>query len=475
VKPCTGEDFLARYARAAYDVGKDEVAEAALKEGEEKYPESPVFHLIKGRELLDAKFTRAAVDAFEKALQIDPSSVEANVSLAQGLRAEGKLGEAVTRLKAAIEKNESVPLLLELARTNQDQHDWGAAETALRRAVTLEPANTRIQQDLGTMIAEQGRAEEASRILAALDAKGALDRAGLVILAAAYLQMHELGRGRDLLARLYAKFPEDADIASEYGRALTEAGSFQRADEVLKKAASDTPGHAPTHYQLGKLRIRQNELPGAIEEFSRAVQLAQTNQKYRLELARALLVAGGGDRARDARLSLDAVVAAYQRGDVQQDERDPEAYILRGRMLFEEQKYPQAMKDFEAALVLAPSRLDTLVGFGRSLFEMARYSDAEPYFRQILTRDAMHAEANYYLGRILLRAGRIDEAKVHLEKSVARDGKLFPEAHRQLGFIYKDQGMIPLARRAFTSYLDLAQKGTAEVEEVRRMLDRLKK
>ena len=148
--------------------------------------------------------------------------------------------------------------------------------------------------------------------------------------------------------------------------------------------------------------------------------------------------------------------------------------MLRGRMQFEDQKYSVAMKDFEAALTLSPSRLDVMISFGRSLFEMTRYKEAEPYFRQVLVRDNLHPEANYFLGRILLREHDSEGAKTHLSRAVQRDTRLFPDAHRLLGLLYNDQGIRPLARKELEIFVAIAQKGTPEYEEAKGILDRMR-
>ena len=73
-----------------------------------------------------------------------------------------------------------------------------------------------------------------------------------------------------------------------------------------------------------------------------------------------------------------------------------------------------------------------------------------------------------------LRKGKLDEARSHFERCVQRDPKAYPDAHRQLGLLYKDAGMLAPARKSFERYLALAPKGSAEAEEVRRMLERMR-
>ena len=474
-KPCTGELFLATYAEAAFASAKDDIAEGALKEGTEKYPKSPAFALIRGRHLLEAKMTRAAIAALGEALKIDPGLVEGRILMSSAMTRDGKLSEAVSVLKEGLEADhQSVALLIALAGVQKEQRDWTGAEDSLRRAVGLDPMNIGAQRDLGLIVHAEGRSDEAVRILGALDAKHSLDKIGAMGLASAYLEMREIGRAKDLLARLYAHDETDPDLAAEYGRTLMEAGSMKNGTDVLQKVIKEHPSHALSHFYLGRLLMRVNSFEASIEELHHAVSLESGNQKYRLELARALLAGATPENLRDARNQLDQVIAAYSHNDVPESERDADAFVLRGKLLFDEQKYGLAIKDFESALVLSPSRLDTLVGSGRALYEMAHYDEASPYFRQVLSRDPDSADANYFLGRILLHDKKIDLAKQHLERAIHRDPKKFPDAYRQLGLIYKDQGLNGLARKTLQMYLDRVPRGSAEAEEIHRMVDRLK-
>jgi tetratricopeptide (TPR) repeat protein len=474
-KGCAGEEFLRTYAFMAFLNDREEAAEKAIKDGAEKYPKSPGFALLRAQHQIDLGRPRVAVSVLEDALKVDAAPEEVYVLLSKALVKDGKLSAAVDRLKAGLEQvKDTRPLLAALADVHRTQRDYPAAEVVLRKLIGFGGAEVQAQQALGLMVAAQGRAGEAVRILGALEGKGSLDREGILGYADALLATNEKQRAYEVLGKLFARNENDPVVGSAYGHALAEGGKTPQGEEILRKVIELVPSFSQAYYNLGRLYRKIGEKPRAVEVLTRAVQLENTNTVYRLELARAHLDLGTTDGRRDARMALDAVATAYGRGDVPLEFQDAEVFVLRGRMQFEDQKYSVAMKDFEAALTLSPSRLDVMISFGRSLFEMTRYKEAEPYFRQVLVRDNLHPEANYFLGRILLREHDSEGAKTHLSRAVQRDTRLFPDAHRLLGLLYNDQGIRPLARKELEIFVAIAQKGTPEYEEAKGILDRMR-
>jgi len=471
--------FLAAYLEAVLAIGDESKAQAVLDRGTQKHPDAPDLAIIHGKYLLGIERIRSAATAFETAIKVAPESEEGYLWLAEALRRDGRPGEAIRQLTAGLNRvRDRVALLKRLAALYREVRDLASAEETLRQVLGMDPSNVEVQESLGLVVLALGRVEEAVTILGALNARHALSQDGLLGLARAYLAMRKPAKAREVLAQVYGKKGQDAEedptVAAEYGRALLEAGQTREAEDVLAKVLADRPGFAPGHYYMGRVHAAKGEVKAAIDALVRAVQLDPKDTRYRLELARILKQRGSEEDIREAQNQLSKVIEAYQRAEVPAEERDADAYVLRGEILFQQQKFGLAMKDFEAALALQPARMDILIGYGRSLFELARYDEAAPYFRQVLARDPKQPEANFFLGQILLRAGDVEGAKTHLERVAQRSPERFPEALRLVGLIYRDQNLKPLARKAFQSYLAHAPKGTAEFEEVRRLLDKMR-
>lgn len=474
-KKCEGAHFLKVFLKASLFAMDTKKAEEALKIGVDKYPKDAEFYCIHGRYLLESDMVKAATTQLRKALEADDTYADAYILLTESLRREAKLTEARDLLKDGLQKvQERSRLLFALAETYREMRDYQGAESALREILTTEPNNTQVHEMLGQVLLSASRPEEASVILGALFARKSLSKEGTLSLAQAYLLSGKAQKAKEVLATIYDETNFDPQIACEYGRVLLEASAYDEAQKVLKRVLEQFPGYALAHYYTGVLLSRRNDLKKAIESLTKAVQIEPNDTRFRFELARVLVASGGDDNIREAQGHLDKVVQAYQNAQVPAEARNPDVFVLRGQLLFGKQKYSQALKDFEQALAMQPARLDILVGCGRSLFEMARYDEALPYFQQVITREPMHPDANYYLGRISLRNGQIEKAKLYLEHSIQKDTNRYPEAYRLLGLIYRDQNLVPLARRYLAKYLELAPKNTREAEEVQGILDRMR-
>jgi predicted Zn-dependent protease len=474
-KKCEGAGFLKVFLKASLFAMDSKKAEEALKIGVDKHPKDAEFYCIYGRYLLDDNMVKAASTYLRKSLEVDDTYADGYVLLSESLRREAKLSEARDALKEGLQKvKERSRLLLALAETYREMRDYQGAEDALREILSKEPNNIQVHEMLGQVLLSASRPEEASVILGALFARKTLSKDGVLSLAQAYLLSGKPQKAKEVLATIYDETNFDPSIACEYAKVLLEASAYGEARKVLKRVLEQMPGYALAHYYTGVLLRRENDLKKAAESLTKAVQIEPNDTRFRFELARVLVEIGGEDNIREALGHLDKVIQAFLGAQVPAEARNPDVFVLRGQLLFAKQKYPQALKDFEQALAMQPARLDILVGCGRSLFEMARYGEALPYFQQVIAREPMHPDANYYLGRISLRNGQVEKAKVHLEHSIQKDTNRNPEAYRLLGLIYRDQNLIPLARRYLAKYLELAPKDTREAEEVQGILDRMR-
>lgn len=472
---CESLEFLTLYEEALLAAAQEVKAQEVIAKGKEKHPGSADFAIIYGRYLMGVGHTRAAIEAFDEATKTAPSVTEGYLLLADALYKEGKIGQAIRRLEEGLSKvNDTARLLKKMALLYREIRDFSKAEEALRKVLSLVAGDLEAQESLGLTVLAIGRPEEAVALLGALYARQALTQEGILGLAKGYLMLGKAVKACEVLAKAYRKKEEDPVLATEYAYALNEAGRVKEAEEVIRKLLANNPSHAKAYYVLGLVHASQGDRKGAIDSFVRAVQMDPRDTRYRLELARALASQGSEDSLREALNHLTHVIAVYEREDLRRQERQADAYVLRGTIYFSQQKYPLALKDFEAALAIEPSRLDILVNYGRTLYELGRFEEARPYFKQVLTKDSNHPDANYFYGRILLRDGNIEAAREKLEKVAQLAPERFPEALRLLGFIYKDKDLKPLARKAFTSYLKYADKNSAEAREVSRALETLR-
>ena len=203
------------------------------------------------------------------------------------------------------------------------------------------------------------------------------------------------------------------EVHREAARLVGEKKLFA-AIEALHAIVRMHPMLASVHYQIGMLLARSGRLDEAISAFRDAERLQPTSAEVSLALASALLHAGRSNEAQEqaegtveraenatarelATAHELAARAALERRDTdaanrhaqsaQDAEEDlPLPQFVRGRLLYDEGRYDEAVAAFsEAEQVLraqGASIADLHFYLGESLTHLDRYADAEAQFRE---------------------------------------------------------------------------------------------
>ena len=183
--------------------------------------------------------------AIAKALvEEQPGDVTAVNTLVWSYAALGRLAEARLALRDALEKfpNET-RLHLMLANAHQQQGDIGSARRELERVLALAPDNVRALEQLGWLLARQGRPDEGMVLLERALEKGA--REPKEVLYRLGLLDGQAKRWPQAIARFREAAQLDAAFTMAHvhlGRCLAEAG---RMDEA--RAALDWADRIGTH------------------------------------------------------------------------------------------------------------------------------------------------------------------------------------------------------------------------------------
>jgi tetratricopeptide (TPR) repeat protein len=208
---------------------------------------------------------------------------------------------------------------------------WKDSETLWRRAVQVVPNNDLAYANLGRVLADTGRPDEALadfteaiRIINTHDPETGTGRGAP---PAEYAAVLHGSRGL-LLARM-GRFPEavpdlreavrlrpaSADRHYELAMALASAGQFQEAIEQGRKATQLEPSRAHFHADLGFVLYRGGDLPAGIKELEEAIRLSPSHgdaARWHYNLASMLNATGRRDESvRELRSAL-ALNPAYE-------------------------------------------------------------------------------------------------------------------------------------------------------------------
>jgi tetratricopeptide (TPR) repeat protein len=101
-----------------------------------------------------------------------------------------------------------------------------------------------------------------------------------------------------------------------------------------------------------------------------------------------------------------SIISAETRARVNEDSRRrqlPDPYlesIEEAHMFVEKEQYDNAIKIFDAILILSPGHVEALNGKGLALYKQKKYDEALEYFKDVLQIKPKHAEASTYVDMI---------------------------------------------------------------------------
>jgi Tfp pilus assembly protein PilF/TolB-like protein len=119
--------------------------------------EHALFHVERGRELLNQGFTAEAEKHFREAIVLDPTSAAAHLGMARMLAGE-KPADARAEARSAIILQPSAEAYLVLAQLDLNDNNAEAARDDIEHALQLEPANAAavaLKHDVATRLADK--------------------------------------------------------------------------------------------------------------------------------------------------------------------------------------------------------------------------------------------------------------------------------------------------------------------------------
>ena len=105
---------------------------------------------------------------------------------------------------------------------------------------------------------------------------------------------------------------------------------------------------------------------------------------------------------------VDPSVIKETENQLKQDPNNAQLNVQMGNMLFDGQKYEEAIPYYSKALELEPGNPDVIVDLGVCYFNMDDFSKAKESFQQALVEDPNHVNALYNLGVVSVRLKEMD-------------------------------------------------------------------
>jgi Tfp pilus assembly protein PilF len=152
----------------------------------------------------------------------------------------------------------------------------GAIET-LQRAVKAGVTPPSIVAQLGSYLADTGRAADAVRLVEPLARQLDADADTLNSLGIAYVRASRREDARRVFERVLALDPESSVPLENLGMLALERGDLAEARRRFEQALRADPQSSRAHANLGVVASRSGDRASAIEEWKRALQLDPAN------------------------------------------------------------------------------------------------------------------------------------------------------------------------------------------------------
>lgn len=470
-----------RFFQTAVSFYKDqrhsvEDAERFAQAAAAKHPEDPQILFLQA-EIADARNLRKnARSLYQSVIDKSPAFVAAYGRLAEIYADEGRYDQAARVLEQGISNAPaSTGLMGQLADMMVATGQRVKAKDVYKDLVGKDPSNSRVRLKLAALYGDLGFAKEAIEQYEVLKGQGALDPAATLDYADMLAKAGQHKKAIGELEAVLTADPQSVEANARLGAMYAAIQSYTTARKYLEMALKLNPGYAPAFFELGRIALALDDPDLAITQLQKAVSASPRDVAYRHSLANALLKKGGAASRKLALSQYDAIVKDYDGAGTQPGfRRDPDVYIKRGGLLFDSGKYREALKDFEDAMLIDPGHLESIASYAETLYKLKKVREAESYFREILSKDSGNATASYYLGKIALQKGSKQQAMDYFAASVRGGGPQYPDAHKTLGYMYREKNMTALARREFELYLKHAEATAYDREEVERVLGRLR-
>lgn len=308
---------------------------------------------------------------------------------AESFHRAGKLDQAIADYRLLLEEYPDVaPVLSDLGAALAGEGRYDEAIVEYQHALRLKP-NSQIEFNLALAYYKTGQLRPAVETFNKVHAEMPTDLRPVMLLADCYLRLGDNKKVIDLLSPLEAAHADDHAIIYMLGTALVRDGQAAKGQVIIDKILRNGDS-AEARLLLGTTKLRMNDIPGALDDLQKAVELDPHLPDVYAYYGVALLSSGNPIRAQQA----------FERA-LKDDPNDFESNLQMGVLLRQDDKYDASLRYFQHALDIRPGDLGV----------------------------------RYQIASLELAMGHVDKARSDLEELV-KEAPNFTEAHVSLATLY---------------------------------------
>ncbi|NLF54202.1 MAG: PEP-CTERM system TPR-repeat protein PrsT, partial [Thauera phenolivorans] len=462
---------------------------------ERKQADNPLVYNLRGGLMLAGRDAKAAREAFEKALSIDPNYLAAIVNLSRLDLADQRPKEALERLKAAVDREPgkaearlayadfqrltgaspaevlsslqeaekalpaSLPIKLALIQQYLRNRDVPTALSAAQAAVAANPRDAGALRALAQAQVASGEPRQAIGTLEKVVGLMPNSPAPLVQIAELQRSTQDLASADQTLRRALSIEPDSAEIQRRLADVMSARGDHAGALAIASSMQKKNPGAAAGYLVEADVQARRGEWTAAASAY-RAAQERAPRGEVLVRLHAALLRL---DRKDEAAKVIDDWLRAQ-----------PRDMVVRGYLAeraLAEKQYPEAARVFGEMHDIAPQNPLVLNNLAWSANQV-KDPKALEYAEQAHALAPDNAAILDTLGVIQIARGEAQKGFANLERAV----ELAPDAAQlrlNLARAYADAGRSTDARKQLDTLMPRLTEGSPLHAEATKLLKSL--
>lgn len=384
-----------------------------------------------------------AISACKKALQLKPEAPLYKM-LGNALQAVGKIDEAKTCYVKAIEINPNfAEAYANYGSICVQQEQWQQAVSAYEKAIAIKPDFAGAFRNFAKLLTQLGKSEEAAEAwyrAFAIDPKSGTAE-DLENLAKTLIEQGKVNQGIDCYRRAVELNPNAGAAYHELGEILKGQEQWEAAVDAYKNAIRSNPGLSWSHNNLAECLVKLERWDESVDAYRKAIELNPDFSWSHNNLADVLLKLERWDEAvepyrkatelnpdfswshnylADALIKLerwDEAIAAYQRSI----ELNPDHFWAHNNLaeaLVNLERWDEAVAAYQRANELNPSFFWSHSKLGDVLLEMERWEDAIDVYQRAAELNRDFPWTYYNMGTAFEKLERWDESIASYRRAV---------------------------------------------------------
>ena len=423
------ENIYLKLASFYQRYGKWADVEATLQKLAAVKPQDEKPHILLGDFFTWLGQRDKALASYQRAIEINAGSTVARDKLIAHLLDTGKTGEAETKVKAILEKNNKdlmgrfFEARIHLAKGNADE-----AISLLQGVVKDESRFALAHHFLGVAFLQKRQATQARGAFAeAVKLNPNLPEARTA-LAELYLAEGSLDLAIEQAQTAIQLNPRNVQAAIISGDAYLRKGDFAKSRQVFGAVAQALPNEAVGPYRLGLVARAEKDDTKALAYFEDALSKKPTAIEPLAQIAMIKIAQGKSNEARE-RVSKQ----------LEASPNNPLLYNLLGQLWMQAKDTGQAETAFKKAIELDNSLLSAYMNLGQVYLTAGKTDQAVKEYEAVLAKDPKVLQAHMLLGIIHEGRKEYDKAQARYEEILKLNPKFWPAANN-LAWILTEQG-----------------------------------